>query len=127
MGGHGKAHNKSYMTAKEWAEAYGGHKGDRIVQKARVPFTDCALSLQPFTTPVLAPDGSIFDILCAGLLREGSHQFRNIVPFVKKYKKNPVNGEAMTLKDLVRLNFAKNANGIVFSRSFLRLLLYGIL
>ncbi|CAM9979270.1 unnamed protein product, partial [Sphacelaria rigidula] len=35
----------------------------------------------------------------------------NIMPYVRKYKKNPVNGDALTAKDLVRLNISKNADG----------------
>lgn len=33
------------------------------------------------------------------------------MPYVKKYKKNPVTGETLTSKDLLRLNISKNANG----------------
>lgn len=43
-------------------------------------------------------EGVIFDIL-------------NIMPYVRKHKKNPVTGETLTPKDLVRLNIAKNADG----------------
>lgn len=43
-------------------------------------------------------EGVIFDIL-------------NIMPYVRKHKKNPVTGDALAPKDLVRLNVSKNADG----------------
>jgi len=36
---------------------------------------------------------------------------RNVVPFIKKYGKNPVTGEKMDAKDLIRLTFHKNQEG----------------
>lgn len=35
----------------------------------------------------------------------------NIVPFLKKYGINPATGEKLSAKELVRLNFHKNADG----------------
>lgn len=35
----------------------------------------------------------------------------NIMPYVRKHKKNPVTGEPLTPKDLVRLNISKNGDG----------------
>ncbi len=49
-------------------------------------------------TPVCTKEGVIFDIL-------------NIMPYVRKHKKNPVTGESLAPKDLVRLNIAKNGDG----------------
>lgn len=49
-------------------------------------------------TPVCTKEGVIFDIL-------------NIMPYVRKHKKNPVTGESLAPKDLVRLNISKNADG----------------
>lgn len=49
-------------------------------------------------TPVCTKEGVIFDIL-------------NIMPYVKKHKKNPVTGDTLTPKDLVRLNISKNSDG----------------
>lgn len=49
-------------------------------------------------TPVCTKEGVIFDIL-------------NIMPYVRKHKRNPVTGEALAPKDLVRLNVSKNADG----------------
>ncbi|WAR03401.1 PPIL3-like protein [Mya arenaria] len=36
--------------------------------------------------------------------------FRSIVPFLKKYGINPVTGDKLSAKELVRLNFHKNAD-----------------
>lgn len=35
----------------------------------------------------------------------------NIVPYVMKYKRHPVSGQPLQLKDLIKLNFYKNADG----------------
>ncbi|KAK2574180.1 RING-type E3 ubiquitin-protein ligase PPIL2 [Acropora cervicornis] len=39
------------------------------------------------------------------------HSCRNIVPYLKKYGKNPVTGEPLQAKELTKLNFHKNAEG----------------
>jgi peptidyl-prolyl cis-trans isomerase-like protein 2 len=35
----------------------------------------------------------------------------NIIPFIKKYKKNPVTGDTLKVADLIKLNFHKNEKG----------------
>ena len=35
----------------------------------------------------------------------------NAVPYVMKYKRHPVTGQPLLLRDLVKLNFHKNADG----------------
>jgi len=40
-----------------------------------------------------------------------TYDISNIVPYVIKHKKHPVTGEALALKDIVKLNFAKSAEG----------------
>uniref|UniRef100_A0A8B9D2Y6 RING-type E3 ubiquitin-protein ligase PPIL2 n=1 Tax=Anser cygnoides TaxID=8845 RepID=A0A8B9D2Y6_ANSCY len=57
-----------------------------------------SLSLQPFEYPVCTPDGTVFDIL-------------SIVPWIKKYGTNPITGEKLDAKSLIKLNFAKNSEG----------------
>jgi peptidyl-prolyl cis-trans isomerase-like protein 2 len=37
--------------------------------------------------------------------------YRSIIPYVKKYKKNPVTGEDLKMNELTKLNFSKNENG----------------
>lgn len=44
------------------------------------------------------PDGTVFDIL-------------SIVPWIKKYGTNPITGEKLDAKSLIKLNFAKNSEG----------------
>lgn len=38
-------------------------------------------------------------------------ELTNVIPFIKKYGVNPATGKKLELKELVRLNFAKNADG----------------
>ncbi len=52
---------------------------------------DCIL-LQACTA-----DGTVYDIT-------------NIVPYVHKFKKHPVSGEPLQLKDIVQLHFHRNAD-----------------
>uniref|UniRef100_A0A6I8PZ43 RING-type E3 ubiquitin-protein ligase PPIL2 n=1 Tax=Xenopus tropicalis TaxID=8364 RepID=A0A6I8PZ43_XENTR len=56
------------------------------------------LSLQPFEYPVCTPDGIVFDLL-------------SIIPWIKKYGTNPITGEKLEAKSLIKLNFAKNQDG----------------
>ncbi|VDM91751.1 unnamed protein product [Litomosoides sigmodontis] len=95
--------DKLYLTTTEWRETYGGHKDDtgRRMQRAlfkRLPITHCSLSLLPFEDPVCSRDGIIFDLT-------------QIVPYLKKYGVNPVNGKKMTAKELIHLKFDKDAEG----------------
>ncbi|KAJ3055105.1 RING-type E3 ubiquitin-protein ligase ppil2 [Rhizophlyctis rosea] len=64
----------------------------------RLPFFCCSLSLQPFEHPVCTPEGICFDLL-------------NIVPWLKKYGTNPVTGEKLDAKSLIKLHFHKAENG----------------
>ncbi|KAL6067857.1 RING-type E3 ubiquitin transferase [Balamuthia mandrillaris] len=95
-----KKGEKQYITASEWLFEGGGKRANE--RKANpfqpLPFYCCALSLHPFETPVATKEGLVFDIL-------------NIVPYIKKYKKNPITGEPLAVKDLIRLTFHKNTNG----------------
>lgn len=96
--------DKLYLTTTEWRETFGGCKDDAILraQQAkfkRLPFDSCCISLQPFDFPMCSTEGYIFDIT-------------NIIPFVKKYGKNPVTGAKLEAKDLFQLNFHKNAEGV---------------
>lgn len=44
------------------------------------------------------PDGTVYDIV-------------NIVSYIQKFKRHPTNGEPLALRDIITLNFAKNAEG----------------
>jgi len=61
----------------------------------RLPHTFCALSLQPFTSPVCTAEGLIFD-----------HE--NILRWLINHDTNPVNGHPLKQSDLIKLQFAKN-------------------
>jgi peptidyl-prolyl cis-trans isomerase-like protein 2 len=90
--------DKTYITATEWG-TMGGHKGPSRTQGVKkLPLQCCSLSLSPWSTPVMTPNGVVFD-------------FVNVVPFIRKFKRNPSTGEEMQGKDLVKLHFAKNAEG----------------
>ncbi|CAM9290422.1 unnamed protein product, partial [Phaeothamnion confervicola] len=93
-------HNKDrqYITATEWKTEYGGKKAASKTFSKPLPFDCCAMSLRPFETPVCTRDGVVFDIL-------------EVMPYVRKQKRNPVDGTPLAPKDLVRLNFAKNGDG----------------
>lgn len=64
----------------------------------RLPYTFCALSLQPFTSPVCTSDGLIFD-----------HE--NILRWLINHDTNPVDGQPLKQSDLIKLQFAKNEAG----------------
>ncbi|CAM9510410.1 unnamed protein product [Ascophyllum nodosum] len=98
MGKNQHSKDRLFLTATEWKRDYGGKKVGKNVASRPLAFDCCALSLAPFETPVCTKEGVLFDIL-------------NIMPYVRKHKKNPVTGEALTAKGLVRLNMAKNSQG----------------
>uniref|UniRef100_A0A8C2UBX8 RING-type E3 ubiquitin transferase n=1 Tax=Coturnix japonica TaxID=93934 RepID=A0A8C2UBX8_COTJA len=75
---------------------YGGKKAADFAKTS--VFFPPSLSLQPFEYPVCTPDGTVFDIL-------------SIVPWIKKYGTNPITGEKLDAKSLIKLNFAKNSEG----------------
>ncbi|CAN0073174.1 unnamed protein product [Discosporangium mesarthrocarpum] len=90
--------DRLFVTATEWKRDYGGKKDKKNGSSRPLAFDCCALSLAPFETPVCTKEGVVFDIL-------------NIMPYLKKHKKNPVDGEPLVPKDLLRLNYAKNHDG----------------
>ncbi|XP_065197325.1 RING-type E3 ubiquitin-protein ligase PPIL2-like [Sycon ciliatum] len=95
--------DKMYLTTTEWSTLFGGKKaaaGDQGKNASfrRLPFDCCSLSLQPTDNPYCTAEGVVFDLL-------------NIVPYLKKFGRNPVNGERLDSKSLIRLNFHKNAEG----------------
>eukprot|EP00658_Telonema_sp_P-2_P046991 TRINITY_DN3541_c0_g1_i2.p1 TRINITY_DN3541_c0_g1~~TRINITY_DN3541_c0_g1_i2.p1 ORF type:complete len:577 (-),score=176.64 TRINITY_DN3541_c0_g1_i2:373-2103(-) len=89
----------SFLTATEHQRDRGGFKpakNNRAFKK--LPFSCCAISLAPFEDPVCDPQGNVFDIV-------------NLVPFMQKYKRNPVTGEKMGSKDITKLTFHKDNEG----------------
>lgn len=96
-----KQHSKDrmFITKTEWATEWGGAKSKELrTPFKRLPFYCCALTFTPFEDPVCTADGSIFDIM-------------NIVPYIRKYGKNPVNGAPLKQEDLIPLVFHKNSEG----------------
>ncbi|CAI2365354.1 unnamed protein product [Moneuplotes crassus] len=100
MGKKRHTQDKMWISTTEHIIDWGG-KGSTIhgKQKFQKPlFYCCAISFLPFSSPVATPDGTIFE-------------FTNIVPYIQKYKKNPVNGDPFKLSDLIKLKFSKNEKG----------------
>ncbi|KAJ3003387.1 RING-type E3 ubiquitin-protein ligase ppil2 [Thoreauomyces humboldtii] len=94
----GKGTDKLYVTHSEHAAGPGGAKVKTGAGEfKKLPFSCCSLSLAPFEHPVCTRDGMIFDLM-------------NIIPWLKKHGKNPVTGEQLETKDLIKLNFHKNAD-----------------
>ncbi|GAB0137419.1 Peptidyl-prolyl cis-trans isomerase cyp8 [Epichloe bromicola] len=104
----GKGTDKLYITHSEWSssDAYSASIGAKASSRngssqapfRRLPFNFCAASLQPFKNPVCTPDGTIFDVEVIGAWLD------------KHPNQNPVNGKELHKKDLIRLNFARNAS-----------------
>jgi peptidyl-prolyl cis-trans isomerase-like protein 2 len=77
-------------------------------------------SFQPFEDPVCTPKGVVYDLLYAfppfvrynGLpLMLLCVVFSNIVPFLQKHKTDPMTGDPLTPKELIKLTFHKNNKG----------------
>ncbi|CAF1231425.1 unnamed protein product [Rotaria sp. Silwood1] len=92
--------DKLYLTTTEWKNSFGGYKGLTKSNSdfRRLPFNCCSISFQPVENPYCTPNGIIFDLAY-------------IVPFLKKYGRNPVTGEKLEAKQLIKLNFHKNSKG----------------
>lgn len=109
----GKGTDKLYITHSEWnsGDAYSASSGANSSRSAagqtfrRLPFNFCAASLQPFKNPVCTPSGTIFDVEVIGAWLE------------KHPDTNPVDGEPLQKKDLIRLNFARSAEASEDSNS----------
>lgn len=98
----GKWTDKLYITHSEWTGEVGQHSASAGITGKRsssgfkkLPFYCCSLSLQPFEHPVCTPDGTVFDLM-------------NIIPYIRKYGTNPVTGEKLEAKELIKLHFSKN-------------------
>jgi len=91
-----------YLTTTEWSTLYGGKSANRsAAAKAefrRLPYDHCSLSLQPFEIPYCDQHGNVFDLM-------------SIHPFHAKFKCNPITGEKMEIKSLIKLTFHKNSEG----------------
>ncbi|XP_020574806.1 peptidyl-prolyl cis-trans isomerase CYP65 [Phalaenopsis equestris] len=96
-----KQHSKDrmFITKTEWATEWGGAKSkDNGIPFKRLPFYCCSLTFTPFVDPVCTDDGSVFDVM-------------NIIPYIRKFGKHPVNGGPLKQDDLIPLTFHKNSDG----------------
>ncbi|KAK9489738.1 cyclophilin-like domain-containing protein [Lipomyces doorenjongii] len=102
----GKNTDKLFITHSEWSgpdrhSGAGGistRKADHSKQARRLPFSYCALSLQPFEAAVCDVHGNIFDKT-------------QIETWLDKFGTNPVTGEKIIMDDLISLNFQKDEEG----------------
>ncbi|ORY31009.1 peptidyl-prolyl cis-trans isomerase-like 2 [Naematelia encephala] len=105
--------DKMYVTHSEHAAGHhtASSTGKRLdsgkSEFQRLPFDSCALSLQPFKNPVAViaetpedehPRADVFELL-------------NIIPYIRKFKSNPVTGKPLDNSQLIKLNFFKNSEG----------------
>jgi peptidyl-prolyl cis-trans isomerase-like protein 2 len=92
----GRDTDKLYITHSEHASqrahsaAGAGYQKKTTLNFTSLPFTHCAISLQPFETPVCNSEGICYDLL-------------NIIPYLRKHGKDPVSGKQLKPADLVRL------------------------
>ncbi|KAL0332343.1 UNVERIFIED_CONTAM: Peptidyl-prolyl cis-trans isomerase CYP65 [Sesamum calycinum] len=96
-----KQHSKDrmFITKTEWATEWGGAKSKESgTPFKRLPFYCCALTFTPFEVPVCTADGSVFEIM-------------QIIPYIRKYGRNPVTGAPLKQEDLISLTFHKNSEG----------------
>ncbi len=95
-----------YLTATEWRTEWGGKKAGRLAGVSskdlrdfrRLPFDHCSLSFQPYEAPYTDEEGNIFDL-------------PHIVPYIRKFKANPVTGKKLDASMLTKLHVYKNSNG----------------
>lgn len=90
-----KQKEKLYQSSAERSQEFCRHVGDTA---RALPFECCALTLTPFEMPVMR--------VCKdfGIIFETSA----ILPYLMKYKKDPVTGEPMSSKDLYTLHIDKD-------------------
>ena len=62
-----------------------------------VLYDQAVLRAVRFALQACTADGTVYDIT-------------NIVPYVQKFKKHPVSGEPLQLRDIIQLHFHKNAD-----------------
>lgn len=93
--------DKMYLTYTEWSELYGGKKVESLendhVKFKRLPFEHCCITMAPYEMPYCDLQGNVFE-------------YEAILKFLKTFKVNPITGQKMDSKSLVKLNFHRNAN-----------------
>lgn len=95
MGKNRHSKDRLFITQTEHKHDWGGKKDPTQHPIPKLTFGFCPLSLQPFKEAVCTLDGTVFDIL-------------NIIPYIKKYGRNPVNGKPLRVEELTKLNFTRD-------------------
>jgi len=112
MGRKSSAKDRAYITQSERKDGYGSVKDNHAASSSAasssaarraalvsLPFTHCRLTCEPWVDPVCSPDGDVFDVTAA-------------VPALRANAgRNPLTGEALALRDLVRLRFHRLGGG----------------
>lgn len=89
-----------HVHATEWARDGAGFKAKKT-PFAKLPLDCCFLSLQPFESPVGTRDGQVFEV-------------KFIIPYIKKFGRNPATGGKLEVRDLVPLHFHKSPEGKIW-------------
>ena len=99
--GHG-TNDKLFITPSEYSGVHGEHgasTGAKKQQSVIVPFHMCAITHQPWTTPVcIAHEGLVYDRV-------------PLEAFLATYHVSPATGEKVAQEDIVPLHFSKNERG----------------
>ncbi|CAK4078455.1 unnamed protein product [Aphanomyces euteiches] len=98
MGKNQHSKDRMFITASEHKYLYGGKKEEIKRVYRRLAFDCCAITLRPFKNPVCTREGHLFDI-------------EAIIPYVKDHGINPVTGQPLAVKDLIKLHIHKNLEG----------------
>lgn len=104
MGKKRHSQDKMWITYKEMIQDWSGKDDNNNSlgynkKNEKLPFYYCCLSFLPFKEPVCTVDGSIF---------ENSM----IIPYIAKFDKNPITGNPISIKDIIKLNFHTNKENI---------------
>lgn len=102
--------DRLYTTHSEHSGAFGQHTAGSSghtqaksadAQYQPLPFSSCAISLQPWKNPVCdREDGTIYELT-------------NVLPWLKKHGSSPASGRPLKAADLLSLQFHKNeATGV---------------
>ena len=91
---------KQYQSAREYrtnSKIRSGNTSSTNTSNTtrRLPFKCCALSLLPFKDPVCTKKGIIFENSI-------------ILPHILKYNTDPINGDAISTSQLIKLNMTKS-------------------
>mmetsp|Transcript_9244 Transcript_9244/g.26557 ORF Transcript_9244/g.26557 Transcript_9244/m.26557 type:complete len:562 (-) Transcript_9244:102-1787(-) len=87
-----------HLRPTEWAQDGRGFKARRFSPYQKLPLHCCALSLEPFESPVGTRDGDVFEVT-------------NIIRYIKRFGVSPVTGGRLDVSELIPLHFHKNTEG----------------